>query len=92
MESVIPELAKVPPSLIISDINLGTGMMSGFTFYEKIKAGTYGDALKDIPYILMSSMEDEFFIKAAKQMGVRAYMSKPFTRESLEALVKKTLG
>jgi CheY-like chemotaxis protein len=92
VESVIPELAKVPPSLIISDINLGTGMMSGFTFYEKIKAGTYGDALKDIPYILMSSMEDEFFIKAAKQMGVRAYMSKPFTRESLEALVKKTLG
>ncbi len=90
-ESIVPELAKTTPSLIISDINLGTGVMSGFSFYEKIKAGTYGDALKNIPFVLMSSLEDEFFIKTAKQMGVRAYMSKPFTRESLEALVKKTL-
>jgi CheY-like chemotaxis protein len=91
-ESIIPELEKVAPSLIISDINLGTGVMSGFSFYEKLKAGTYGEALKNIPFVLMSSMEDEFFIKTAKQMGVRAYMSKPFTRETLEALVKKTLG
>ncbi|HVN47383.1 MAG TPA: response regulator [Bacteroidota bacterium] len=90
-ESILPELAKVTPNLIISDINLGTGVMSGFSFYEKIKAGTYGDALKNIPFVLMSSLEDDFFIKTAKQMGVRAYMSKPFTRESLEALVQKTL-
>lgn len=90
-ESILPELAKTTPSLIISDINLGAGVMSGFSFYEKIKTGTYGESLKNIPFVLMSSLEDEFFIKTAKQMGVRAYMSKPFTRESLEAVVRKTL-
>ncbi|HVN49203.1 MAG TPA: response regulator [Bacteroidota bacterium] len=91
-ESVVPELVKTTPSLIISDINLGNGVMNGFSFYEKIKSGTYGDGLKNVPYILMSSMADEFFINTAKQMGVRAYIAKPFTRETLEALVKKTLG
>lgn len=91
-ESIIQEIQKSSPSLIISDINLGTGVMSGFTFYEKILAGTYGEHLKSIPYILMSSLGDEFFIRSAKQMGVKAYLSKPFTRETLEAVVKNALG
>jgi CheY-like chemotaxis protein len=91
-ESIIPEIQKSPPSLIISDINLGSGVMSGFTFYEKILAGTYGEHLKSIPYVLMSSLGDEFFIRSAKQLGVKAYLSKPFTRETLEAVVKNALG
>ena len=40
----------------------------------------------------MSSMEDEFFVRSAKQMGVKAYLAKPFTRESLEAMVKNALA
>jgi CheY-like chemotaxis protein len=91
-ETALPEIQKAVPSLIISDVNLGVGVMSGFTFYEKIIAGTYGDKLKSVPYILVSSMEDEFFVRSAKQMGVKAYIAKPFTRESLEATVKSALG
>jgi CheY-like chemotaxis protein len=41
-EAALVEMEKMPPSLIISDVNLGAGVMSGFTFYEKIVAGTYG--------------------------------------------------
>ena len=91
-ESALPEIQKVAPSLIISDVNLGVGMMSGFSFYEKIIAGTYGDVLKSVPFMLMSSLEDEFFVRSAKQMGVKAYLAKPFTRESLEATVKNALA
>jgi PleD family two-component response regulator len=91
-EAALPEIQKIEPSLIISDVNLGVGVMSGFTFYEKIVAGTYGEKLKSVPYVLMSSLEDEFFVRSAKQMGVKAYLPKPFTRESLEAAVKNALA
>ncbi|MGD1043828.1 MAG: response regulator [Bacteroidota bacterium] len=91
-ETALPEIQKVSPSLIIADVNLGVGMISGFLFYEKIVAGTYGEKLKSVAYVLMSSMEDEFFVRSAKQMGVKAYLAKPFTRESLEATVKNALA
>ncbi len=91
-ETALKEIEKATPSLIISDVNLGAGVMSGFTFYEKIAAGTYGDKLKSVAYVLMSSLEDEFFVRSAKQIGVKAYLPKPFTRESLEAVVKSALA
>jgi CheY-like chemotaxis protein len=91
-ETALPEIQKVPPSLIISDVNLGIGMMSGFSFYEKIVAGAYGEKLKSVAFVLMSSLEDDFFVRSAKQMGVKAYLAKPFTRESLEAMVKSALA
>jgi CheY-like chemotaxis protein len=91
-ETALPEIQKIAPSLIISDVNLGVGMMSGFSFYEKIVAGTYGEKLKSVAFVLMSSLEDDFFVRSAKQMGVKAYLAKPFTRESLEAIVKNALA
>jgi PleD family two-component response regulator len=91
-ESALTEIEKVSPSLIISDVNLGVGVMSGFTFYEKIAAGMYGEKLKSIAFVLMSSMEGEFFVRSAKQLGVKAYLPKPFTKESLEATIKHALG
>jgi CheY-like chemotaxis protein len=91
-EAALVEIEKVSPSLIISDVNLGVGVMSGFTFYEKIAAGAYGEKLKSIAFVLMSSMEGEFFVRSAKQLGVKEYLPKPFTRESLEATVKNALG
>lgn len=91
-ESALKEIENISPSLIISDVNLGAGVMSGFTFYEKIAAGTYGDRLKSVAFVLMSSMEGEFFVRSAKQLGVKAYLPKPFTKESMEATIKQALG
>jgi PleD family two-component response regulator len=91
VESVLPEIQKIAPSLIISDVNLGVGAMSGFSFYEKISAGAYGEKIKSVSFVLMSSLEDDFFVRSAKQMGVKAYLAKPFTRESLETTVKNAL-
>jgi CheY-like chemotaxis protein len=91
-ESIVADLQKSPPDLIICDVNLGAGMMSGFTFYEKIAAGAFGEQLRSVPYVLMSSLVDEFFVKTAKQLGVKVYMPKPFTREKLEAAITTALG
>ncbi len=91
-ETALPEIQKTPPDLIISDVNLGVGVISGFTFYEKIIAGTYGEKLKSVAFVLMSALEDEFFVRTAKQLGVKAYLPKPLTRESIESTVKNALG
>lgn len=90
-ETALKEMENVTPSLIISDVNLGPGVMSGFTFYEKIAGGAYGDKFKSVAFVLMSSMEGEFFVRSAKQLGVKAYLPKPFTKESLEATIKQAL-
>ncbi|MCX7983926.1 MAG: response regulator [Bacteroidetes bacterium] len=91
-ESIVSELPKLQPSLIISDVNLGVGVMSGFTFFEKVRNGEFGDSLKALPLILISSMEDEFFIRSARQLGVKTYLTKPFTKEQLESAVKDALA
>jgi CheY-like chemotaxis protein len=90
-EDALTEMKNVSPSLIISDVNLGAGVMSGFTFYEKIASGTYGDKLKSVAFVLMSAIEGEFFVRSAKQLGVKAFLPKPFTKESLEATIKHAL-
>jgi CheY-like chemotaxis protein len=91
-ETALTEANKTTPTLVISDVNLGVGVMSGFTFYEKVVSGAFGDKLKNVPFILMSAMEDEFFVRTAKQLGVKAYLPKPFTKESLESVIKHALG
>jgi CheY-like chemotaxis protein len=90
-EDALTEMKNVSPSLIISDVNLGAGVMSGFTFYENIVAGTYGDKLKSAAFVLMSAIEGEFFVRSAKQLGVKAFLPKPFTKESLETTIKHAL-
>lgn len=92
VEQALVELERVTPSVILCDVNLGSGAMSGFTFYEKLLAGSFGQALKGIPFILMSAMEDEFFIRSAKQMGIKAYLPKPVTRDAVETSVREALA
>lgn len=91
-EQAIVELQRATPSLVLCDVNLGAGAMSGFTFYERILAGTYGEPLKQIPFVIMSALGDEFFIRSAKQMGIRAYLPKPVTRETIETTVREALA
>ena len=90
-EAALLTIQSTPPSLVLCDINLGISVMSGFTFCEKIRSGEAGAQLKSLPIIFMSSMVDEFFIKSAKQLSVKEFLPKPFSRESLETVVKNNL-
>lgn len=92
IEEALPSLQKAPPALILCDVNLGSGKMGGFTFYEKILSGEYGDALKKVPFVLMSALTEDFFVKSAKELGIKSYLPKPFTRETLESTVKSVLA
>jgi CheY-like chemotaxis protein len=82
-EQAVALLRQQRPSVILSDINLGPGKMTGFNFLQRLVAGEFGDDAKTIPVVMMSSIVDEFFIKTAEQLGARSYIPKPITKDAL---------
>ena len=83
-EQAVEFLKQKLPSVIICDINLGPGKMTGFGFLQRLNAGDFGEAAKSIPVVLMSSIVDDFFVKTAESLGARSFIPKPITREGLE--------
>ncbi len=81
-------LQQNTPDLILSDINLESSTMGGFTFYEKVREL---DALQDVPFIFLSGLTDEVLIRTGKEMGVDDYITKPFSDETLIATIKGKL-
>ncbi|MBI2618928.1 MAG: response regulator [Ignavibacteriales bacterium] len=81
-------LKETTPDLIISDINLETSTMGGFSFYEKVREI---ERLHEIPFIFLSGLTDEVLIRTGKELGVDDYITKPFSDDSLIATIKGKL-
>ncbi|MGA3244132.1 MAG: response regulator [Bacteroidota bacterium] len=81
-------LKENAPDMIISDINLETSTMGGFTFYEKVREM---DHLQNVPFIFLSGLTDEVLIRTGKELGVDDYLTKPFSDETLLATIKGKL-
>ncbi len=76
------------PSLIISDINLETSTIGGFSFYEKVRQLHH---LSLVPFIFLSGMTDEGMIRYGKGLGADDYLTKPFSGDMLIDTVKGKL-
>ena len=81
-------LKRWKPRLILSDINLQTSSMGGFTFYEKIREM---DRLADVPFVFLSGLGDDILVRKGKEMGVDDYLIKPVSEGDLIATVKGKL-
>jgi CheY-like chemotaxis protein len=90
-EHAVEFLKQRRPSVILSDINLGPGKMTGFNFLQRLVAGEFGEEVKTIPVVMMSSIVDDFFIKTAEQLGARSYVPKPITKEALEQALQHAM-
>ena len=84
VEKALEIIEQNPPALILSDLNFQTGM-TGMDFYERVR---HNEALRAIPFILMSGINDNFVIRAALRMGIDSFLSKPFNLELLLATVE----
>jgi CheY-like chemotaxis protein len=87
-EQALQHMKQNPPSLLLCDVNLNSPEITGFSFCQRLRSGEYGDSFKAVPFVIMSAVADDFFIKSANQLGAKAYLSKPFTREKLESVVR----
>ncbi|HWP83041.1 MAG TPA: response regulator [Bacteroidota bacterium] len=76
------------PDLILSDINLETSTMGGFSFYEKVREI---DELQDVPFVFLSGLTDEVLIRTGKELGVDDYITKPFSEQTLISVIKGKL-
>jgi CheY-like chemotaxis protein len=76
------------PDLIVSDINLETSTIGGFSFYEKVRQMHH---LSHVPFIFLSGMVDEGMIRYGKGLGADDYLTKPFSGEMLLDTIKGKL-
>lgn len=76
------------PALIISDINLETSTIGGFSFYEKVRQLHH---LSLVPFIFLSGMTDEGMVRYGKGLGADDYLTKPFSADMLVDTVKGKL-
>jgi CheY-like chemotaxis protein len=69
---------KVRPAAILLDLMLPD--MSGFEMYERLQRNGPG---KRIPCIVMSALDDAASRRRGEQLGVDAYLTKPFRPRAL---------
>jgi CheY-like chemotaxis protein len=81
-------LTRWTPDLIISDINLSTSSIGGFTLYEEVRRLEH---LDDVPFVVLTSHADEKLQRIGKEMGIDEYLPKPVHQENLVAAVRGKL-
>jgi CheY-like chemotaxis protein len=87
--NVLRELSeKAAPDLIMSDINLDTSTMGGFSFYEKVRQLEH---LYHVPFVFLSGLTDEGMIRYGKALGADDYLTKPFSNDLLLDTIKGKL-
>ena len=73
--------------LVISDWNMEP--MSGFELLQAVRAD---EALKDLPFILVTAESTTDRVIAAKHAGVSNYIIKPYTAATLKTKLVSVLG
>jgi CheY-like chemotaxis protein len=88
VEEALEMVQKSIPSIIIADVLFGEGQQTGLEFYQRVREN---ERLKDIPFLLMSGISDEFVVRAGMRMGVDNFLQKPFDLELLLATIEGKL-
>jgi len=88
VEKALEMLQKSLPSIIVSDLLFGEGEQTGIEFYQRVREE---ERLKDIPFLLMSGISDEFVVRAGMRWGVDNFIQKPFDLELLLATIEGKL-
>lgn len=73
--------------LVLSDLNMP--VMSGV---EMVNSMAENGLLKDIPVVVISTDGSATRIEELKEKGIREYIRKPFTPESIGKIIDKVLG
>ena len=81
-------MEQTTPDLILSDLMFGEGEMSGLEFYHQVRNDPHS---KEIPFLLMSGISDEFVVRAGVRMGIDDFLAKPFSLELLLATIEGKL-
>lgn len=85
--TALKALQKKKFDLILCDWNMPE--MPGIDLLNTVRSD---DALKDIPFVMVTAEAHKDNILEAVQAGVSSYVVKPFTAETIGAKLKKVFG
>jgi len=74
-----------PYDLVFSDIEMPN--MNGFELLTFIRRSS---SRKEVPVVMLSSLDSPEVIERCKRIGATAYIVKPFTKDKMEEALKKT--
>ena len=83
----LSKLKEKKYNLVISDWNMEP--MTGYELLQSIRAD---DALKELPFIMITAESKPENVIAAKQAGVNNYIVKPFNAETLKSKLVAVIG
>ena len=86
-EDAIAVASQMMPNLILMDINLPT--LDGLGATRRIRES---DALRDIPVVAITAFGTEGFQRAAYDVGVSGYLTKPLDLDRLHQLIARLLS
>ena len=81
-KAALDVLAAKPVHLVLADLNMPE--MSGL---EMAQAMRQSPATRDIPVVVISAEPNEQRLDGLKEVGIRAYLRKPFTPEGVRDVV-----
>lgn len=85
-EEALLKLRKQKPDLIMTDVRMP--VMNGFDLYQKIREIP---KLARVPIVFMSSIDDYYAKRTAKELGAQGYITKPSFSEDLRKSVRSFL-
>ncbi len=83
-EQALKKITEGDVDLVISDWNMPR--MTGIDFLREVRAD---GALKELPFLMVTSEADKEKIMEAVQAGVNQYIVKPFNATQLEEKIKE---
>jgi two-component system chemotaxis response regulator CheY len=86
-QEALDVLGKEWVDLVFADINMP--VMNGVELVKRMKAD---DDMKDIPVVIVSTEGSQTRINGLMESGVKAFLRKPFTPESLKATIDGIMG
>lgn len=86
-EDALDLLKTHTPDLIIADLRMQP--MNGFDLYQKVKKD---HKLAKVPFFFLTAVDDFLAQKYGQKLGVDAYITKPVDMDSLDGMIRKTIG
>jgi two-component system chemotaxis response regulator CheY len=87
MDAICALVDGSQPDVIISDMMMPS--MDGLELLENLKLN---GLFRDIPVVILSGMEDPFRKRRCEELGVHAFLSKPFKPKSLIDTIENAIG
>jgi Response regulator containing CheY-like receiver, AAA-type ATPase, and DNA-binding domains len=84
VEDAYQILSAQTPHIIMSELFFTNSQIDGVAFFEKLREHS---VLKQVPFVIMSSLTDRKIIQAGLRLGVDHYITKPVDVDLLLAII-----